>query len=153
MPCKQKKKKIKKRTWELKGGGKKQLKNRIGGKFHLRLVPFQRQLMGALCSNLVSPTAAQQVKRAAAATADACGKQGGDRGLVPQWPFLTSCGLLLHPWAPEFCPTWVKQDGSLSESQGWATGAGPCSAWAHPLPFQGKTQHSPEPAGQRVWNR
>lgn len=49
-----KQKNIKKRTWELKGGGKKQLKNRLGGKCHLQLVPFQRQLMGS-CARTWSP--------------------------------------------------------------------------------------------------
>jgi len=81
-------------------GGGKQMKNRVGGKFQLWLVPFQRQ-----CLKWISSMAASQFKRAL--------EPHASRGvLLAQPPLLTSCGLPSHPWAPESCPTGARQQGS-----------------------------------------
>lgn len=121
-----------------KGGKKKQLKNRVGGKFQLRLAPLQRQPTASHARTRSLPrqpcSSNGQLRPQPML---ACSGQGGDRGSFPNVLSSPPAGCLHTPGPPNSVPL---ESGRMAPCQKPAaeqelssSGAGPCPARAQPV--------------------
>lgn len=85
---------------------KKQLENRVGGKIELWLAPFQRQPTASYTWTgvSISQQSCSSPGQLWPQPRPVCRGQGGSRGLRPQCPLASFCGVPSHPWASNSAP-------------------------------------------------